>query len=189
MKAQLENIYNSAKADIEKAQSITDIDDIRLKYLSRKGEFNSIKKGLKDLSDEDKRTVGAFANQITEELEGLLKQNTVASNKSLVNNIMTGSRDILDLDANDKDYLAFVENITTEDSNKTTSVTNYIAKLVKDSYEKGKKDALKDEMGNFGKNKGQGSSSKDDEIGKLGKELASRNVQKEQYDYFSENKK
>ena len=74
MKTQLENIYMSAKADLDKAQSINEIDEIRLKYLSRKGEFNSIKKGLKDLSDEDKRTVGAFANKITEELESLLKE-------------------------------------------------------------------------------------------------------------------
>ena len=73
MKTQLENIYNSAKADIEKAQNINDIDEIRLKYLSRKGEFNSIKKGLKDLTDEEKRTVGALANQITEDLESQLK--------------------------------------------------------------------------------------------------------------------
>ena len=74
MKTQLENIYSSAKTDIEKAQSINDIDEIRLKYLSRKGEFNSIKKGLKDLTDEEKRTIGAFANSITEELETLLKE-------------------------------------------------------------------------------------------------------------------
>ena len=74
MKKQLENIYNSAKSDIEKAQTISDIDEIRLKYLSRKGEFNSIKKGLKDLSDDDKRTIGAFANQITQDLESLLSQ-------------------------------------------------------------------------------------------------------------------
>ncbi len=73
MKTQLENIYNSAKADIETAKSINDIEEIKLKYLSRKGEFNSIKKGLKDLSDEEKRTVGAFANQITQDLESLLK--------------------------------------------------------------------------------------------------------------------
>ena len=73
MKTQLENIFNSAKADIEKAQNINDIDEIRLKYLSRKGEFNSIKKGLKDLTDEEKRTVGALANQITEDLESQLK--------------------------------------------------------------------------------------------------------------------
>ena len=73
MKTQLENIYTSAKTDIEKAQNIADVDEIRLKYLSRKGEFNSIKKGLKDLTDEEKRTVGAFANQITEELESALE--------------------------------------------------------------------------------------------------------------------
>ena len=74
MKEQLENIYNSAKYDIEASKSINDIDEIRLKYLSRKGEFNSIKKNLKNLSDEEKRTVGAFANQITQELETLLKE-------------------------------------------------------------------------------------------------------------------
>ena len=73
MKTQLENIYNSAKNDINNAASINDIDEIKLKYLSRKGEFNSIKKGLKDLSDEDKRTVGAYANRITDELEQLLQ--------------------------------------------------------------------------------------------------------------------
>lgn len=74
MKSQLENIYNSAKADIEKAVGISDLDEIRLKYLSRKGEFNLIKKGLKDLSDEEKRDVGAFANKINEDLEKLLQE-------------------------------------------------------------------------------------------------------------------
>lgn len=73
MKEQLEKIYAGAKEDLEKAASINDIEEIRFKYLSRKGEFNSIKKNLKDLSDEDKRTVGAFANQITQELETCLK--------------------------------------------------------------------------------------------------------------------
>ena len=74
MKTQLENIYNSAKSDIENAQSVNDIEEIRLKYLSRKGEFNSIKKGLKDLSDEDKKIIGSLANKITQDLEGLLKE-------------------------------------------------------------------------------------------------------------------
>ncbi len=73
MKAQLENIYNSAVQDLDKAVSTKDIDEIRFKYLSRKGEFNEIKKGLKDLSDEDKRTVGALANEITQKLEKALK--------------------------------------------------------------------------------------------------------------------
>ncbi|MCQ2739948.1 MAG: phenylalanine--tRNA ligase subunit alpha [bacterium] len=74
MKTQLENIYNTATTDIEKAVSISELDDIRLKYLSRKGELNNIKKGLKDLSDEDKRTIGAYANKISQDLETLLQE-------------------------------------------------------------------------------------------------------------------
>lgn len=149
-------------------------------------QLNETKNQLNQrLTDEEKSAKASQqqADRIAE-LENLLKENTVASNKSLVNNIMTNSRDILGLDANDKDYVAFVENITTEDGAKTTNVANYIAKVIKDSYEKGKQDAIKDEMGNFGKNKGQGSSSKEKVIGELGKELASKNVKKEKFDYF-----
>ena len=73
MKTQLETIYKNATQDLEKASSISDIEEIRGKYLSRKGEFNEIKKGLKDLPDEDKRVVGALANEITQKLESALK--------------------------------------------------------------------------------------------------------------------
>ena len=73
MKTQLENIYNSASEEISKATSISDIEEIRGKYLSRKGEFNEIKKGLKDLSDDDKRIIGKLANEITQNLESALK--------------------------------------------------------------------------------------------------------------------
>ncbi len=69
MKEQLEKIYASAKEDLSKAQTISDLDEIRAKYLSRKGEFNEIKKNLKNLSDEDKRIVGSLANEITRNLE------------------------------------------------------------------------------------------------------------------------
>ena len=73
MKTQLENIYKNATEEIEKSSSIQDIEEIRGKYLSRKGEFNEIKKGLKDLSDEDKRIIGSLANEITQKLEASLK--------------------------------------------------------------------------------------------------------------------
>lgn len=73
MKTQLENIYKNAAQDLEKASSISDIEEIRGKYLSRKGEFNEIKKGLKDLSDADKRIIGSLANEITRKLEDALK--------------------------------------------------------------------------------------------------------------------
>ena len=73
MKTQLENIYKNATQDLEKASTITDIEEIRTKYLSRKGEFNEIKKGLKDLPDEERRIIGSMANEITQKLEQGLK--------------------------------------------------------------------------------------------------------------------
>ncbi len=73
MKEQLEKIYAEATADIEKASSVKDLEDIKFKYLSRKGEFNEIKKGLKDLSVEDKKVVGSLANEITQKLESSIK--------------------------------------------------------------------------------------------------------------------
>ncbi len=73
MKNQLEAILKNAEADLEKAQNISDIEEIKLKYLSRKGELNSIKKNLKDLSVEDKKVVGAFANEVAQKLENEVK--------------------------------------------------------------------------------------------------------------------
>ena len=72
MKNTLELILNNASEEIKKATSVQELEDVKLKYLSRKGELNSIKKNLKDLSDEDKRVVGAFANKVSNELEELL---------------------------------------------------------------------------------------------------------------------
>ncbi len=73
MKEQLQKIYETAKKDLETAKNINNIEELKLKYLSRKGELNSIKKNLKDLSDEDKRLVGAFANEVATKLENEVK--------------------------------------------------------------------------------------------------------------------
>ncbi|MBR1424572.1 phenylalanine--tRNA ligase subunit alpha [bacterium] len=69
MKEQLEKIYSNAVIDIENSKSTKDLEDVKAKYLSRKGEFNEIKKGLKDLSVEDKKVIGSLANEISQKLE------------------------------------------------------------------------------------------------------------------------
>ena len=79
MKAQLEKIYADATNDIEKVVNIKELEEVKAKYLSRKGEFNEIKKGLKDLSPEDKRIVGSLANEITQKLENAIKSIIAAS--------------------------------------------------------------------------------------------------------------
>lgn len=74
MKEKLELILKNASDEINKAVTIQDLEDVKLKYLSRKGELNSIKKNLKDLSDEDKRIIGSLANTVSNELDSLISK-------------------------------------------------------------------------------------------------------------------
>ncbi len=72
MKDKLELILKDATKEINESKTLFDLDNVKLKYLSRKGELNSIKKNLKDLSDEDKRIIGSFANKVSNQLEELI---------------------------------------------------------------------------------------------------------------------
>lgn len=121
-----------------------------------------------------------------ERLKTMLTNNTISGNKNTVNGITLSAREILGLDANDESYVAFVDNITTEDSTKSSNIATYVSKLVKDAYEKGKKDATKEDMSNLGKGKGNdnGQSNPKDELGEFGKKLASMSAPKEKFDYF-----
>ena len=144
------------------------------------------------LSDDEKVSLAQKEkdNEI-ERLKQMLKDNTINGNKSTVNGITHSVRDMLGLDVNDKDFMAFVDNITSEDSSKSTSVATYVSKLVKDAYEKGKKDANKDNMGQLGKGKGNEGSQEPndkDKLGEFGKKLASMNgSSKQKFDYFKRN--
>ena len=83
-------------------------------------------------------------------------------------------------------YDDFLSNIVSDNAEKTSKIATYVNKIVKDSYEKGKKDAMKDGLGNMGK--GGKSSTGNSDVGALGKELAQRNVvNKSDFDYFKSN--
>ena len=72
MKEKLELILKSGEEEINKAKTVQDLEDIKIKYLSRKGELTTIKKNLKDLSDEDKRIIGSLANNVYNSLDSLI---------------------------------------------------------------------------------------------------------------------
>lgn len=121
-----------------------------------------------------------------ERLKTMLTNTAITSNKNTVNGITLSAREILGLDANDENYVSFVNNITTEDDTKSANIATYVSKLVKDAYEKGKKDATKEDMSNLGKGKGNANGQNDpkDELGEFGKKLASMSAPKEKFDYF-----
>lgn len=166
---------------VDKSKYDNQVNSLTSKLNAKEQELNA------KLTDDEKNAKASQeqANRIAE-LEKMLKDNTISGNKNVVNSLLQGSRDILGIQSTDKDFTAFVDNITTEDSNKTSEIANYMVKIVKDAYEKGKQDATKDAMGNFGQHKGQGTDGNGSSaIGDLGKQLASsKNKEKETYDYF-----
>lgn len=69
MKSRIEKLKSEMLSALKKAENHDAVRDLEVKYLGRKGDFNDIMKTLKDLSDDDKRTVGKLANMTKTELE------------------------------------------------------------------------------------------------------------------------
>lgn len=140
------------------------------------------------LTDDEKASQAREADkEKIKELTALLQQNTITSNKTMAGGLLAQAKSILGLKDDDADYGSFIDSIVSDDANKTNSIAKYVAKLTKDAYEKGKQDAIKDKMGQFGnQHKGDGNDGSDD-VNNLGKQLAKASmsaINKEQVDYF-----
>ena len=70
----VQRIRQEALQQIQAADSAESLGQVQVRYLGRKGLLTALLKGLKDLSPEDRRTVGAEANNARTELESILTQ-------------------------------------------------------------------------------------------------------------------
>ena len=75
MEKQIEELRSNAIAAIDKAaKSLNDLNDIRVKYLGKKGELTSILRGMGKLSAEDRPRIGQIVNKARQELEDLIAE-------------------------------------------------------------------------------------------------------------------
>jgi phenylalanyl-tRNA synthetase alpha chain len=74
MLEQLDELRNSALHELEGAKDAKELDSWRVRYLGRKSQLTNILRGLASLSIEERRAVGARANQIKSALEDNLKE-------------------------------------------------------------------------------------------------------------------
>ena len=74
MQAQLNKILEEAKAQLQQAASVSDVDDVRVKLLGKKGKLTEILRGMGKLSPEERKTTGQMANSVRSEIEGLLER-------------------------------------------------------------------------------------------------------------------
>ncbi|WP_042011436.1 MULTISPECIES: phenylalanine--tRNA ligase subunit alpha [Aeromonas] len=69
---QLEEVVGQAKAEIEGVSDIATLDEIRVKYLGKKGFFTEQMKGLGALSAEERPAAGAVINQAKQQVQDAL---------------------------------------------------------------------------------------------------------------------
>lgn len=74
MQAQLNKILEEAKEQLQQAASVSDVDEIRVKLLGKKGMLTEILRGMGKLSPEERKTTGQMANSVRSEIEGLLER-------------------------------------------------------------------------------------------------------------------
>jgi len=73
MKSKINKIKNLALEEISKAKNIVDLEKLKVKYLGRKSELVDVLRGLKDLSEDERKEVGEMANKLREEMEDSIK--------------------------------------------------------------------------------------------------------------------
>ena len=74
MQAQVNKILEEAKAQLQQAGSVSDVDDVRVKLLGKKGKLTEILRGMGKLSPEERKSTGQMANAVRSEIEGLLER-------------------------------------------------------------------------------------------------------------------
>lgn len=73
MPARLAALKSEALAAVGAAQNAQDLESVRVRILGRKGELTAVLRTLKDLPEDERRSVGQAANALKEELESLIE--------------------------------------------------------------------------------------------------------------------
>ncbi len=74
MRSQLEAIRQKAEDELRKVAEIRSLDDIRVRYLGKKGELTAILKQMGKLSPEERPVMGQFANEVRSMIENAVDE-------------------------------------------------------------------------------------------------------------------
>jgi len=69
MKEKLSKIKEEALLNLENAETLDALEEIRIKYLGKKGELTGVLKGMGALTPEERPVIGALANEVREILD------------------------------------------------------------------------------------------------------------------------
>lgn len=76
MKQKLEEIRARAEAELQKIDSLADLEALRVQVLGKKGELTAILKSMGSLSKEERPKMGQLANEMRQSIEAMLTEKT-----------------------------------------------------------------------------------------------------------------
>lgn len=76
MKQKLEEIRAGAEAELQKIDSLADLEALRVQVLGKKGELTAILKSMGSLSAEERPKMGQLANEVRQSIEAMLTEKT-----------------------------------------------------------------------------------------------------------------
>ena len=80
----LQQIRQQAAEALAQAGDLKALDDLRVKYLGKKGELTAILKQMGKLSAEERPKVGQLANEVRSGIEALVEERTAAVKAALL---------------------------------------------------------------------------------------------------------
>lgn len=76
MKQKLEEIRARAEAELQKIDTLADLEALRVQVLGKKGELTAILKSMGSLSAEERPKMGQLANEVRQSIEAMLTEKT-----------------------------------------------------------------------------------------------------------------
>jgi len=74
MQERLKSLAETARAEIGKVREPSQVEELRVRYLGKKGELSAVLGGMGKLAPDERRALGEVANAVKAELEGLLAE-------------------------------------------------------------------------------------------------------------------
>lgn len=95
MKEALMQIKEKGAAEINSAQSLKDLEALKIKYLGKKGELTQILKGMGKLSPEERPVIGQIANEVRTLLEETIaKEVSILEEKAMLEKLEAEKIDV-----------------------------------------------------------------------------------------------
>lgn len=74
MEENIKNIKESSIKEITESKELKTLNDLRVKYLGKKGELTLVLRGMGKLSPEERPVIGSLVNKVRDELEKLIQE-------------------------------------------------------------------------------------------------------------------